>query len=124
MTTRGKNRIAAIFCTIAMLISFTFILTACGAEDQKTYTVTLWSEINPYRWEDKHSIGWFLDFPAAYKTVEIAEGDILGNIELPDGADEHFLGWFIDKNYTLQFNQYVDPVKSDMTLYAKWDDER
>ena len=111
------------FLTMAAIAAICVpMLTACSVE--KNYTVTLWSEINPYRWEDKHSMGWFLDFPAAYKTVEIAEGDILGNIELPDGADEHFLGWFIDKNYTLQFNQYVDPVKSDMTLYAKWDDER
>ncbi len=124
MTTRGKNRIVALLFAVAMLICCMFVSAACGTEDQKIYTVTLWSEINPYRWEDKHSMGWFLDFPAAYKTVEIAEGDILGNIELPDGADEHFLGWFIDKNYTLQFNQFVDPVKADITLYAKWDIER
>ena len=122
MTIKRKNRFTILCYVILTLICFAFMLTACSVE--KNYTVTLWSEINPYRWEDKHSMGWFLDFPAAYKTVEIAEGDILGNIELPDGADEHFLGWFIDKNYTLQFNQYVDPVKSDMTLYAKWDDER
>ena len=122
MTIKRKNRFTILCYVILTLICFAFMLTACSAE--KNYTVTLWSEINPYRWEDKHSMGWFLDFPAAYKTVEIAEGDILGNIELPDGADEHFLGWFIDKNYTLQFNQFVDPVKTDMTLYAKWDVER
>ena len=109
---------------IAIFIGFTFLSTACETENKNTYTVTLWSEINPYRWEDKHTAGWFLDFPAVYKTVEVAEGDILGNIELPNGADEHFLGWFIDKNYTLQFNQFVDPVKADITLYAKWDIER
>lgn len=120
----GKNKAATLLFVIAILVSFTFLFTACGTENKNTYTVTLWSEINPYRWEDKHTAGWFLDFPAAYKTVEVAEGDILGNIELPNGADEHFLGWFIDKNYTLQFNQFVDPVKADITLYAKWNIER
>nr|DAP62538.1 MAG TPA: INTERNALIN B BINDING, LEUCINE RICH REPEAT.2A [Caudoviricetes sp.] len=124
MKTRGKNQIVTLLFAIAILIGFTFLSTACETENKNTYTVTLWSEINPYRWEDKHTAGWFLDFPAVYKTVEVAEGDILGNIELPNGADEHFLGWFIDKNYTLQFNQFVDPVKADITLYAKWDIER
>lgn len=124
MKMRVKNQIVILLFAIAILIGFTFLSTACETENKNTYTVTLWSEINPYRWEDKHTAGWFLDFPAVYKTVEVAEGDILGNIELPNGADEHFLGWFIDKNYTLQFNQFVDPVKADITLYAKWDIER
>lgn len=114
----ARKLLVALFAVVIMAFTL-FSVSACT--EQESYTVTLWSELNPYSWEEKHTAGWFLDFPAAYKTIEVNEGDVLGDIELPDGADEHFLGWYIDKNYTLQFNHYVDPVECDMTLYAKWD---
>ena len=114
----ARKLLVALFAVVIMAFTL-FSVSACT--EQESYTVTLWSELNPYSWEEEHTAGWFLDFPAAYKTIEVNEGDVLGDIELPDGADEHFLGWYIDKNYTLQFNHYVDPVECDMTLYAKWD---
>lgn len=115
----NAGKLLAAFFSVIAVVGSIFFFSACTKRE--SYTVTLWSELNPYSWEEKHTAGWFLDFPATYKIVEVNKGDVLGDVELPDGADEHFLGWYIDKNYTLQFNHYVDPVECDMTLYAKWD---
>ena len=121
MMRKGK-RIAVVCFTFMLLFSAQCAFTACQIkEETETYTVTLWSEINPYRWQDKKT-GWqLIDYPAAYKTIEVQEGDVLGNIELPEGADDHFLGWYYDKNYTLRFNPFLDQVRTEITLYANWD---
>ena len=121
MIRKGK-KIAVVCFTFMLLFSAMCAFTACQKEEEiETYTVTLWTEINPYRWQDNKTGGYFLKYPRAYKTIEVEEGDVLGNVELPEGADEHFLGWYYDQNYTMQFNQFVDPIKTDIRLYAKWD---
>lgn len=52
----------------------------------------------------------------------VMHGDLIRKPETPTKAGYMFVGWYTDVNFTYAWTFEVDIVKSDMTLYAKWEE--
>ena len=92
------------------VIGVAFITGACnGSLPAKTFTVTF----------NVQGIG---TTPAPLK---VAEGSKLTAAQTPAPAgipaDKSFGGWYKEKDCVNRWNNDTDTVKSDITLYAKWD---
>lgn len=112
-----------LFFTLA-LVSLVACLCLCSCgDDKEVYTVTLKSELNPYSVDGKITAADYLKYDGIYKTVEVEEGKIVGDVELvvSPAAKYRFCGWFTDTSFAIQWNTAQDVVKGNMTLYAKWE---
>ena len=97
----------------------TMIISAfpgCG----KTYTVTIVS--TPVEITNNSSIYGQITAETYNRkfTIQVEKDGVVGNVDIPKPAFATFEGWFTDESYTYQWNTATDPVKGNMTLYAKW----
>lgn len=118
----------SIILALLLLTTVCFLLVACGDKEAITYTVTIRSE-----WEKsfkhkyiKNSALSLLYYDGVWEKREIKENDIVGEIEVDNETAQKkgykFCGWFVDEACTMAWNTMLDPVRSDMTLYAKWEE--
>lgn len=110
----------ALSLTLILVLSLGLCLTACQEPEPTTYTVTIISKpieefTNPTTLQKIRAANYNRTF-----TKEVADGGIVGTIDIPIPKHLEFGGWFTDASYTYQWNTATDPVKGDMTLYAKW----
>lgn len=54
----------------------------------------------------------------------VAQGDLLEQPADPVRKGYRFAGWFTDTHYTKAWDFKADTVQQDMTLYAKWDEDK
>lgn len=107
---------------ILLILFCTCFFVACSEDTQTiTYTVTLKSEISPYQLDESITAGDFIDYNGIYDTIEVKKDGIIGNINVPSTEKYHFQGWYTDESYTIQWNTLLDPVKGNITLFAKWE---
>ena len=59
------------------------------------------------------------------QVVTVNEGECVNadDVKTPECAGWKFVGWFVDTDLTVEFN-FDDPVTSDMTVYAKWVEDK
>ncbi len=91
--------------SLALILSMVFVMAGCFVEDQpqtKEYTVTF--ETNG---------------GSKIEAVKVEEGKEL-LLPVPTKAGFNFNGWYLDANFEEELGpNYI--VKSDLTIYAKWD---
>lgn len=117
-----KKRLAI---TLAALLLFAACVSFSGCT--KTYTVTLISDYNKDFTKHKGNNLLFENvYDGVWDKIEVKENGVIGNIEvdvkLAEKKGYKFCGWFTDESYTLQWNTLTDPVKTNITLYAKWEE--
>ena len=105
---------------LSILFAFMLICTLLIGCKKETYTVTIVSHVsddNPAAYIDELIINTFFK----QTEFEIAANSVIGDIDLPSPTTYRFCGWFTDEDYTEQWSLYKDEVRSDLTLYAKWE---
>lgn len=112
---------------LALCVAMCFGLCACGDDDKDTkevYRVTLKSTVNLNA--DGKMTG--LSMQGIFCYIDVEDGDVIGTVEIDsqrlntlNNNGYTFYGWFTDQSYTIQWNTLTDPVKCNMTLYAKWE---
>lgn len=113
-----KRLLSVLFAACLVFIFFT------GCKDKPNlYTVTVYSSEKAYPNDLRQYMYKKVDGFIILQQLEIESGSVLGNVGKGNYLKDkyRFCGWYTDKDYTEQWNLYKDEVRSDMTLYAKWE---
>ena len=78
-----------------------------------SYTAKLYST------QEYHTVTFETNGGTAVEPQEVKDGDLLGPIGETTREGYTFAGWYKDEALTTEYN-FLYPVKSDFTLYAKW----
>ena len=54
------------------------------------------------------------------ETVSVKRGGVIGEVMTPTKPGAVFGGWYADQALTKPWDTQRDPVRSNMTLYARW----
>ena len=54
------------------------------------------------------------------ETVSVKRGSVIGEVMTPTKPGAVFGGWYADQAHTKPWDTQKDPVRSNMTLYARW----
>ena len=54
------------------------------------------------------------------ETVSVKRGGVIGEVMTPTKPGAVFGGWYADQALTKPWDTQKDPVRSNMTLYARW----
>ena len=98
-----KNRVFALFLVICMGLGI--LLSGC---DQTQYTVQFKGNYDGCR---------------EMAAMTVTSGKKLAQVDVPVREGYVFLGWYTDAGLTNAWDLQKDKVKSDMTLYAAWDQD-
>ena len=98
-----KNRVFALFLVICMGLGI--LLSGC---DQTQYTVQFKGNY---------------DGCQEMAAMTVTSGKKLAQVDVPVREGYVFLGWYTDAGLTNAWDLQKDKVKSDMTLYAAWDQD-
>ena len=54
------------------------------------------------------------------EAVSVKRGSVIGEVMTPTKPGAVFGGWYADQAHTKPWDTQKDPVRSNMTLYARW----
>ena len=54
------------------------------------------------------------------EAVSVKRGSVIGEVMTPTKSGAVFGGWYADQALTKPWDTQKDPVRSNMTLYARW----
>ncbi len=70
--------------------------------------------------ESPHNVSVIKDDGLTRETIEVSEGSLISEPNIPMKEGHTFMGWYSDNDYDVTFD-FTQPINKGVSIYAKWD---
>ncbi len=110
------KRFKKIFVLVLVVCAASFMFAGCG--DSSNHTVTFMKATSIVSIKGKIQCSY-----VSVKTISVEDGGVIGSapVNTQNGSFYRFAGWYTEKECLNQWNLYKDEVRSNLTLYPKYE---